>query len=90
MRQKGPVTYLVQVGNQIRFFQVDHLLKTGVKPTSVSEEEDIMDIPSLDGRDERGESPDVSSHSNAIQGETCDDDLPMVIHSPLTTTPRHS
>ena len=86
MRQKGPVTYLVQVGNQIRFCHVDHLHKTGVKPTSVLKEEDIMDIPNRKGRHKRGESPDVSSHSNDIQGETCNDDLPMVIHLPATTT----
>ena len=31
VRQKGPVTYLVQVGSRIRFCHVDHLLKTGIK-----------------------------------------------------------
>ena len=46
IRQKGPVTYLVQVGNQSRFYHVDHLLNTGIKPTSVIEEEDeSSDLP---------------------------------------------
>ena len=90
VRQKSPVTYLVQIGNQIRFCHVDHLLKTGIKPTSLGKEEDIMEVPSFNGRDERGESPEVSSQSNTIQGETCHNDTPMVIHSPATNIPRHS
>ena len=58
IRQKGPVTYLVQVGTQIRFCHVDYLLKTGVKPTSVIEEKDeISDLPQYS--ESRGESDAV-------------------------------
>ena len=90
VRQKSPVTYLVQVCNQIKFCHVDHLLETGIKPTSLGKEEDIMDVPSFNGRDEGGESPEVSSQSNTVQGETCHDDTPMIIHLPATNIPRHS
>ena len=91
IRQKGPVTYLVLVGNQSRFCHVDHLLKTGIKATSVIEEEDeISDLPNSNQRDERGESPDMSrSESDAVQDETVTDELPratLPFTSPSVTT----
>jgi len=50
VKQKGPVTYLVQVGSQIKYCHVDHLLRTGVKPSAIrtEEQEEITDIPNSD------------------------------------------
>ena len=50
VKQKGPVTYLVRVGSQIRYCHVDHLLRTGVKPSAIRPEEhdEITDIPNSD------------------------------------------
>ena len=54
VRQKGPVTYSVQVGAWIRFCHVDHLLKTGIY-SSVVEEDEVIDLPSFDQINEGGE-----------------------------------
>ena len=75
---------------------MDHLLKTGIKATSVIEEEhEISDLPNSNQRDEGGESPDMNrSESDAVQDETVTDELPRTTSpssSPsVTTMGRHA
>ena len=64
VRQKGPVTYLVQVGTRIKFCHVDHLLKTGIDSTVV-EEEEIMNMTSFDQTSE-GELPSLCNSGNQV------------------------
>ena len=81
IKQKGPVTYLVQIGTQIRFCHVDHLLKTGTKATAViEEEEEISDWLSPSASDDQGrEHDEVVSEEQAVD-----------VSSSATTGARHS
>ena len=79
------------MGIQIRFCHVDHLLKTGIKPTSVIEEEDeISDLPNSSQRNEGGDASDTSrQESDAVQDETVTYESPRVTPSSVTMG-RHS
>ena len=92
IRQKGPVTYIVQVGTQTRFCHVDHLLKTGVKATiEVEEEDEISDVVSSSQRDEGGDPSNLNRPENDTgQSETATGELPRVNTPSQTITSRHS
>jgi len=67
VKQKGPVTYLVRVGSQIRYCHVDHLLRTGVKPSAIrTEEQDeiITDIPNCNS-DQPSTETEILGSSNS-------------------------
>ena len=65
---KGPRTYLVRCGNQIGFVDVDHLKRTGCRPSSPAVEESAFDCAREFGESQAKKTSDSGVSSELTVG----------------------